>query len=100
MVLTFFLINPIKVDASHRYTATNGTLVVGTEATINSGSTSGNVGSWYGTVGADTTSPLEVLFGASEGSETVDVGYQVGIAATTSAGFYQTTVIYVATPTY
>ncbi len=57
LVLSFLLINPIKVDASHRYTATSGTLVVGTEAAINSGSTSGNVGSWYGTVGLDSVSP-------------------------------------------
>ena len=49
---------------------------------------------------AFTTSPVEVMYGAGEGTETIDVGYQVGIAATTSAGFYQTTVIYVATPTY
>ena len=49
---------------------------------------------------AFTTSPVEIMYGSAAGTETVDFGYQVGIAAATSAGFYQTTVIYTATPIY
>jgi len=49
---------------------------------------------------AFTTSPLEVAYNAAPVSETTRVGYQAGIASTTSAGSYSTTVVYVVTPTY
>ncbi len=47
-----------------------------------------------------TTSPLEVVYNAAAASETVRVGFQAGIATTTPAGAYTTTVIYTATPIY
>jgi len=47
-----------------------------------------------------TTSPLEVAYSAAAASETTRVGYQAGISATTPAGSYTTTVVFVATPTY
>jgi hypothetical protein len=47
-----------------------------------------------------TTSPLEVAYNAAPVSQTIRVGYQAGISATTPAGAYTTTVVYVATPTY
>lgn len=50
---------------------------------------------------AFTTSNAEVAFSATGvTAETIRVGYQVGIAATTEAGEYTTTVIYTLTPTY
>jgi hypothetical protein len=47
-----------------------------------------------------TTSPLEVAYNAAAVSETTRIGYQAGIATTTAAGSYSTTVVFVATPTY
>jgi hypothetical protein len=48
-----------------------------------------------------TTSNLEVAHSAAAvSSETVRVGYQVGIAGTTEAGGYTTTVVLTAVPTY
>jgi hypothetical protein len=47
-----------------------------------------------------TTSPLEVAYSATAASETTRVGYQVGIAPTTEAGTYTTTVVFTATPVY
>jgi hypothetical protein len=47
-----------------------------------------------------TTSPLEVVYSAAAASETTRVGFQVGVAATTEAGTYTTTVVYTATPIY
>ena len=49
---------------------------------------------------AFTTSPLEVLYSATAAAETLRFGYQAGISATTPAGIYTTTVVFVATPTY
>ncbi len=47
-----------------------------------------------------TTSPLEVAYNAGASADTVRVGFQAGIATTTPAGAYTTTVIYTATPIY
>jgi len=47
-----------------------------------------------------TTSPLEVIYNAAAASDTVRIGFQAGIATTTPAGSYTTTVIYTATPIY
>lgn len=49
---------------------------------------------------AFTTSPVEVAYNGSPVSQTIRTGYQVGIAATTPAGSYTTTVVYTATPVY
>ncbi len=47
-----------------------------------------------------TTSPVEVAYSATAASGTTRVGYEAGISATTPAGAYTTTVVFVATPTY
>ncbi len=48
-----------------------------------------------------TTSNAEVAYADSAvDTDTTRVGYQVGIAGTTEAGTYTTTVVYTATPTY
>jgi len=48
-----------------------------------------------------TTSNLEAAYSSSEvSSETIRIGYQVAIAATTAAGTYTTTVVLTCTPTY
>jgi hypothetical protein len=47
-----------------------------------------------------TTSPLEVAYSNAAVSETTRVGYQVGVASTTEAGTYTTTVVFTATPVY
>ncbi|MFS8130491.1 MAG: hypothetical protein ACMG57_00785 [Candidatus Dojkabacteria bacterium] len=47
-----------------------------------------------------TTSPLEIIYNAAAASDTVRIGFQAGIATTTPAGSYTTTVIYTATPIY
>ena len=73
------------------YTTNDATLGTGTAARF---TTAGP--KWA----AFTTSPLEVAYSATPVSETTRVGYQVGVAATTEAGTYTTTVVYVATPTY
>ena len=44
-------------QATAQYTPTGGQLVVGTETTIVANATSGNVGSWKGTLAQDATSP-------------------------------------------
>lgn len=49
---------------------------------------------------AFSTNPEEVMYGATEGTETANVFYRVGIASATAAGFYQTTIIYTATAVY
>lgn len=49
---------------------------------------------------AFTTTAAEIMYGATAGSESIKFGYQAGIASTTPAGVYQTTVIFIATPTY
>jgi hypothetical protein len=49
---------------------------------------------------AFTTSPLEVAYNGTAVAQTIRVGYQVGIAPTTQAGSYSTTIVYVAIPTY
>lgn len=49
---------------------------------------------------AFTTSNAVVATSAVPTSETTRVGYQVGVASTTPAGNYTTTIIYTATPTY
>ena len=46
-----------SVHAAASYPPTGGLLVVGTEATRTSGATSGNVGSWRGTLAQDATAP-------------------------------------------
>ena len=40
------------------------------------------------------------MYGTGAATESAYFGYQAGIAATTPAGVYQTTVIFIATPTY
>ncbi|MCJ7804658.1 hypothetical protein MUP35_02930 [Patescibacteria group bacterium] len=48
-----------------------------------------------------TTSNLEVAYNAAAvSSQTTRVGYEVGVAGTTEAGSYTTTVVLTATPTY
>jgi hypothetical protein len=69
-----------------------------TEDTTLGTGTAGRFGS--GNWAAFTTSPLEVAYSAAAASETTRTGYQVGIASTTQAGSYSTTVVYTATPTY
>ncbi|MBL8030880.1 MAG: hypothetical protein JNK33_00950 [Candidatus Doudnabacteria bacterium] len=51
------LVAPKQARAISQYVPTGGLLVTGTEATITSGATSGNVGSWKGTLAQDATSP-------------------------------------------
>lgn len=53
-------------------------------------------GDWAGF----TTSPLEIIYSSAAAAETVRIGFQAGIAATTPSGAYATTVIYTATPIY
>ncbi len=50
------LFNLRSAEAAGRYAPTGGSLLVGTEATITSGATTGNVGSWRGTI-ANESSP-------------------------------------------
>jgi hypothetical protein len=76
---------------SFGYTTNDATLGTGTPARFTSGGPK-----WA----AFTTSPLEIAYSAAAASETTRVGYQVGVASTTPAGTYTTTVVYVATPTY
>lgn len=71
------------------YTTEDDTLGTGTADRFDGGD-------WAGF----TTSPLEVAYSGTPASDTVRVGYQAGIAATTPAGAYTTTVIYTATPIY
>jgi len=75
--------------ASFGYTTNDATLGTGTPGRF-------ATNNWA----AFTTSPLEVAFNAGATSETIRVGYQVGISSTTPAGAYSTTVVYVATPIY
>lgn len=77
--------------ASFGYTTNDATLGTGTANRFT------NAGPKWA---AFTTSPLEVAYSAAAVSETTRVGYQVGVASTTPAGSYTTTVVYVATPTY
>lgn len=78
--------------AAFGYTTNDATLGTGT---ANRFTSVGNVWSGF------TTSNLEVAYGAAAvSSDVTRVGYQVGIAATTPAGTYTTTVILTATPTY
>jgi hypothetical protein len=75
---------------SFGYTTEDATLGTGT-----AGRFSGN--KWA----AFTTSNAEIAFnGAPIASDTTKVGFQVGVAGTTKAGTYNTTVIYTATPVY
>jgi len=69
-----------------------------TEDTTLGTGTAGRFGSnkWAGF----STTPLEVAFSAGASSDTVRIGFQAGIASTTPAGSYSTTVIYTATPIY
>ncbi len=71
------------------YTTNDAVLGTGTAARFSS-----NL--WAGL----STSPLEIAYNLNPASETTRVGYQAGIAATTPAGAYTTTIVYVATPTY
>ena len=75
--------------AAFGYTTEDTTLGTGTAGRFTSN-----------TWAAFTTSPLEVAYNATAVSQTTRVGYQVGIAATTPAGSYTTTVVYTATPVY
>ncbi len=50
-------LQPKTAHALGQYTSTGGQLVTGSEATVTSGATSGNVGSWKGTLAQDATSP-------------------------------------------
>lgn len=78
--------------AAFGYTTNDATLATGT---VNRFTSVGNV--WAGF----TTANLEVAYGAAAvASDVTRVGYQVGIAGTTPAGSYSTTVILTATPTY
>lgn len=69
------------------------------DATLGTGTTTRFSGSnkWA----AMSTTNSEIIFnGAPAASETVKVGYQVGVSALTAPGTYNTTVIYTATPIY
>ena len=46
------------------------------------------------------TTPAIIMYGTGAATESAYFGYQAGIASTTPAGVYQTTVIFIATPTY
>ena len=46
------------------------------------------------------TTPAIIMYGTEAASESAYLGYQAGISTTTLAGVYQTTVIFIATPTY
>jgi len=75
------------------YTTNDATLGTGTPARF----TSSGGNKWA----AFTTSPLEVAYSAGPvTAEATRIGYQAGISATTSAGSYSTTVIYICTPIY
>lgn len=74
------------------YTTQDSVLGTGTPARFTTGG--GNKWSKF------TTSPLEIIYNADPASETTRVGYQVGIASTTEAGTYSTTVVFTATPVY
>lgn len=74
------------------YTTEDATLGTGTAARF----TSSGGNKWAGF----SSTAYEVAYSNASVSETVRVGYQAGIAATTQAGSYTTTVVYTATPTY
>jgi hypothetical protein len=72
------------------YTTEDGSLGTGTATRFNGGN-------WA----AFTTTNAEVAYNSAPiASDTTKVGFQVGIAGTTKAGTYNTTVIYTATPIY
>lgn len=74
---------------SFGYTTADTTLGTGTAGRFTSN-----------TWAAFSTSPVEVAYNGTAVSQTIRTGYQVGIAATTPAGSYTTTVVYTATPVY
>jgi hypothetical protein len=74
------------------YTTNDSTLGTGTAARFTTGAPK-----WA----AFTTAPFEVAYSsAAVSNETTRIGFQVGVAATTQPGTYQTTVIYSAVPLY
>ena len=85
---------PVPGNAAFGYTTADSTL--NPSGTVDR-FTSGGGNKWAGF----TQSNAELVYnGAAVSSQTTRVGYQVGIAGTTPAGTYTTTVTLVATPTY